>query len=129
MLLACVSLLASSISACACSHHAIQSVQKKKSCHSHAEEPATQEADKNSGSTHLNGSCVCFTREPLVASVKSERKATDLKSPLLVVEPESPSFERRSVAVRQPLIDRQFDQTYNSTARLGLLPARAPPRL
>lgn len=126
VLLASVSLLASSVSACACSHHSLRT-EKKTSCHSHAEPSRAHRASEKSGSTCINETCVCVQREPVTASVKSGDKVSDVKNQHLAAELFHLSFQRETTRTNTLPVGHSPPQL--SSIVLGNLPARAPPRL
>lgn len=126
VILACASLVASSVAACACSHH-VQKITVKNDCHGHNQK--TEAAQAKGDVNDFDKICICFVgqQSPYIASRASGK---DFKSN---VEPAKPGhiIETEIIAVSfsiESLPDFISDVSYSSTLS-SLLPSRAPPRL
>ena len=127
-LLAILSLFASSVSACACSHHQEKQETETASCHEHSAETKPEQIldDNSSEIVKANVSeagCVCFQTAPKVVvkseNVKVEKHAATIPSVL----PVEIVFVVQTVSARiyfsKPL--------YLSDSFYNLSPGRAPP--
>ncbi|MEP7076794.1 MAG: hypothetical protein ABI878_13390 [Acidobacteriota bacterium] len=124
---AVLSLLAGSVSACTCSHHEEKAKTERPSCHSHTHEQAV--SPENDSTRSFDAECECLTAKPLPAIVaKSDKKNADLHSESVLTGdgagvPEFVSVRIASAAISSP------QDVYLSAEPYRLLPARAPPRL
>lgn len=129
VLLACVSLLASSISACACSHHQVHSNLKESSCHAHSEMAEMPQADEHTDSSSADQVCICVSKEPAAAAIKSGNQPAGEKASALLAAVVVPLLADTLVLGSETVAAAFVRSVYPSRIALGLLPSRAPPRL
>ena len=117
-----LALLASSVSACMCSHHKVEATPEAPSCHQHAEMAMT---DNDTNCFSSDDDCVCaFASEQSVA--KSE--AIKLKKQVALAGTETPVFAT-SIEI-QPIVKIGFITPSHFAAPLDdLSSSRGPPRL
>jgi len=127
--LAVISLFASSVSACNCSHHVEQTQNEGPSCHSHSHQ--TNSAAKTASSASADAPCECILLKTAPAIIaKSEREKTTPQKQIADVLVQSAEFEQRHVAVADVVSVTSTDAPSDLSHYLsGLLPSRAPPRL
>jgi cytoskeletal protein RodZ len=136
LILCCVlSLLASSVSACICSHHQQQTETEAPSCHSHTAENVaaeqTNDADSPAKTIIASASdadaCCCVQPAPKVAAqsetVKPEKQAAALTT--TAAAPRADVFIVRII----PVENRLPKPLYLTDSFYNLSPGRAPPRL
>jgi len=126
--LAVLSLFATSVSACNCSHHVEQVQTEVPSCHSHSHQ--ANSGAKGSSSRSLDAPCECLLAKPAPAIIaKSEKKKLQLQKAVTDPLAASVGFEQPHLsAVASATVTPNDPLTYLSR-HLGLLPSRAPPRL
>ena len=126
---ACLMFLASSVSACACSHHVVKAEPDLPPCHAAAHKSTAASVDPNADGHHVDTACTCFIRDamPFVAS-KSDSK--NLKSVPLVKGQNAPESEyaREGCFALQIVFTPGLPSRYDRTLDLSA-PSRAPPRL
>lgn len=125
-------MLASSVAACACSHHSIKVEAAEPSCHSgsHESMPTTGNESVESDAPIIDGSCNCYVNvpTPVVASGKAQRVAKiEKESANPPHENEVVTVEFR-VATRASIVVEAEPPFYLSVLRRAG-PSRAPPRL
>jgi hypothetical protein len=127
--MAVLSLFASSVSACTCSHHVEQAKAESPSCHSHTHRESS--TPTNASPTSVDSLCECLLAKPAPAIIaKSEKKKLQLQKeiaetkvePMEVGKPIPISVNPVSLVLNDPSI-------YLTRHFACLLPARAPPRL
>ena len=124
ILVACLSLVVSSLGACICPHHETKAEKPTLSCHSTLHEAA----DADSNSSRAEAPCICIRDSLPVILNKSERKRADLL-PETVEGNEfsitAPMFGFVSqVPSLLPVRIFTYQELYSRSA-----PSRAPPRL
>lgn len=127
VILACSSLLASNVAACACSHHVEKKVVESH-CHSHHDEAQAVEIQSDSDS--YDTSCVCAVEQPSPFAT-SKVPTKEFKANDKLAKPEhifiDVSFATLT-AYSAPATNCVNSFSYSLNLR-SLLPARAPPRL
>jgi hypothetical protein len=125
-----ISLLASSVSACTCSHHQERAKVEASSCHSHSHNESTLEIQNNATSQSVQSPCECILVKPAPAIIaKSDKRKSALQPDAVLSETRVPSFERE-IVIAAVLPGVEIDQSaYPSKRPSGLVPSRAPPRL
>src|SRR5258708_37479100 len=125
-----ISLLASSVSACTCSHHQGQAKVEASSCHSHSHNESTFEIQNNATSQSVQFPCECILAKPALAIIaKSDMRKSALQPDAILSETQVPSFERE-IVIAAVSSKAEFDKSaYPSKRPSGLVPSRAPPRL
>lgn len=129
-LLAILSLFASSVSACACSHHQEKPEVSPASCHGH---PAETKTGQNHGgkssesiiTTVSEPGCFCLQPAPKVVAKSENIKVKKHVAAFPFVKPIEIAFVRQVVSVKIDFSKRLYlsDSFYN------LSPGRAPPAL
>jgi len=126
---AALSLFASSVSACSCSHHLEQAKTETPSCHFHSHEASPTVQNASPASADAPCECVLVKPSPAIIA-KSEKKKLRLEKNAGETWVEPAKFKlpdlANDVAVVEPPNDPSNYLTRHFT---GLLPARAPPRL
>jgi hypothetical protein len=125
-----VSLFASSISACACSHHAGKVEIETPSCHGHSEtaktgQPQKSDVNENAQSLVPQDECCCVAPPPK-ASAKSENLRIEKQALAnLSLAPVETTSSRQTISVKSEFVRKIYltDSFYNLT------PGRAPPNL
>lgn len=126
--LAVLSLLASSVSACTCSHHEGRA-QAEPSCHLHSrgEERAST---TNAAPQSFDPACECVPSKPVPAVIsKSAKKASQPHEQIAASPIWHISLEPVAAVASDGSIVRLDPPSFLSEYFSGLLPARAPPRL
>lgn len=119
-------MFASSLEACACSHH-VEKIIVEADCHSHQTTEATQ---ANGNESVCDKSCICAVGQ-LSVYVASKAPSKELKPIDEQAKPAKVLAETEFVAINgytEPPSDFVKNVSYSSTLS-SLLPARAPPRL
>lgn len=127
-----LSLAASSLAACVCSHHAIAKAQEHKpSCHQTS--PKTEQTQAENSETknafpELGESCNCFAKvsQPFIVG-KSENVKTQKSLAILPVQTKVEALE--SISKNQSAKIHFEYHFYNSNYLRKLTPPRAPPVL
>jgi hypothetical protein len=120
-----LSLFVSSVSACACSHHASKAAAQTESCHEHSGKKQSPEVDSTRELRQLDGGSECFCAEsaPRLFSksetIKIEKQTAAL--PFLRVEIETVST---AISVVNVYFEKPF---YLSDSFYNLKSPRAPP--
>lgn len=124
---ALLSLLAGSVSACACSHHGEKAKAESPSCHSHT--PEQLASPGNVSARSYDAECECMTAKPPPAIVaRSDKKNADVHSETVRVAESVDFAQFVLVSIALPAIGSARG-IYLSVERHRLIPARAPPRL
>jgi hypothetical protein len=124
VLSACASLLASSVSACTCSHHQLH--PEHTSCHEHSESKSFV-GNHDCGADCIEETCICPAKEPIVAT-KADKRTPDLKNfPPPNAAPLT--LETKNQIVLTDTASEYRAHQYISKSGHRLLPSRAPPRL
>jgi hypothetical protein len=122
-LLSMISMLVSSVAACACSHHSVPKAESKKSCHSHSE--SAIEVDSGYQGQIISGTgCSCGQASPRLV-FKQDQKQLQVKpaiTPSMLVDPEFVAIVAESAG--DNFGTRSFSQSFLRNSTLG----RAPPR-
>ena len=129
-LLALLSLFASTISACACSHHQEKTQTDSRSCHEHSTETkANQNGDDNLLKTIKvivsETGCICLQPAPKAVAKSENVKVEKHIAGLPAVKP-------IEIAKTQQIVSAKIDfskPTYLSDSFYNLSPGRAPPSL
>ena len=128
VVLSMISMLVSSVAACACSHHSTPKAEAKKSCHSHSgsalEQDGSQVGSDYRGQIVSGIDCSCGQASPRLV-FKQDQKQSQVKPAITPSIPADPQF----VAIAaEPAVDnfgtRTFSQSFLRSSTLG----RAPPR-
>jgi hypothetical protein len=129
-LLAVLSLFASSVSACACSHHQGKPQTETSSCHEHAAQTTAGQNHVGSWSETVKTTisetvCVCLQPSPKVSAKSENLKVEKHRAAILIVKPIQIAFIVQTVSAK---ID--FSKpSYLSDSFYNLSPGRAPPVL
>ena len=132
VLAAIFSLAASSIAACACSHHQIpmEAAPAETSCHGpgHADQQGKQILDQPGPGDQLDTGCNCFVRDSVPSLSGKTRNLTDCADTACdecsVIALDLTRVLRRSPPANFPSLAADYDSPRSTRA-----PARAPPRL
>jgi hypothetical protein len=119
-----LSLLASSVAACVCAHHAEKVEAAAASCHGHEETPPQKTgAPENIARLDANDECGCVQPAPRVFSksetVKLEKQTAALPSSPVEIVPAAPPATAKNVYFEKPF--------YLSDSFYNLKSPRAPP--
>ena len=121
-----LSMLVTSVAACACSHHPVETSLTKSSCHSHSE---SSHNDRHAVTDHerqtMSGTgCSCAQASPRLV-FKQDQKELQVKLPIVRSSLDDPQFV---LVAHAPVVDnfvtRTFSQAFLGSSILG----RAPPR-
>jgi len=120
-----MSMLVSSVAACACSHHSAAKAESKESCHSHSES-----ASKHGEHTAAKGPALSCTG-----------CSCEQVSPRLIFKQDQKQLQVKPVIARSPLTDPQFfvitadtavdnfdTRSFSQSILRSSTPSRAPPR-
>lgn len=118
-----LALLVSSVSACACSHHAAAKPNQTSSCHSHATSPTVGSPETTKNPTISDAGCKCATVTPRLAA-KSEKKQFNVKPAIALSVAEPVSFALNLRVHKSQFIPAEFTLSFLRTSIKG----RAPPR-
>lgn len=125
-----VTLLISSVSACACDHHGTRVARAKPSCHSAASHEDPVKVEVTTDNTRIEKSCNCNIHiSPASVLTRSEKKGVVLQQDAAAADVILPSRET-SNTVSSPescFLDNDLD-LYETLAH-SRAPSRAPPRL
>ena len=129
-ILAGLSLFASSVSACACSHHQEKSETEISSCHEHSTETkaAKNHAEEFSETIQTvvsESECVCFQIAPKIVAKSENIKVEKQVAAIPAIKPIEIIFVRQNISAQIDFAKPPYlsDSFYN------LSPGRAPPFL
>jgi hypothetical protein len=130
VLAAVLSLMASAVAACACSHHQVSAAPVEISCHdaSHETSQPQNDVDQPSPGDQVETGCNCFVQERSPSLSSKARIPNDSSSEAPV---DQQVLELRQVLVAEPAATANYSPpiTYYDLLRGTRAPARAPPRL
>lgn len=123
-----LSMLATSVAACTCSHHPTENAETESSCHSHAKSSSEHHhstADTADRGQNVSSSCCsCDQASPRVV-FKQDQKQSQVKP---AVTP-STSTDPRFVAISaETAIDNFRTRSFSHSILRSSTPSRAPPR-
>ena len=127
-LLSMMSMLMSSVAACACSHHAAPKAESKKSCHSHSETASEQHRERAvveyQGRIVSGPGCSCSQVSPRLV-FNRDQKQSQVKTAIA----RSPLMDLRFVAITLELtLDNFGSESFSQSFLRNSTPGRAPPR-
>jgi len=127
--MAVLSLFASSVSACTCTHHVEQAKAESPSCHSHTHRESS--TPTNASPTSVDSLCECLLAKPAPAIIaKSEKKKLPLQRDAGETSAEPVKFNLPGFANDVSVVETtKYLSNYLTRHFTGLLPSRAPPRL
>jgi len=129
-LVAMVSLFASSVSACTCSHHPEQAETETDSCHAHSHHDEMSADQDQASLVSVESQCECVLAKPVPAvATKSSKKSESPQQDAAHSELFAPSFQRAMLLPAVSAKITRSDSRFLSKHLERLIPARAPPRL
>src|SRR5688572_17497864 len=126
ILLACFSLVISSVGACLCPHHETRPEKAGLSCHSRSH--GTEASESNADDNRLESLCICVRHSsPVVLNKSNKKKTDDQKHPIAPFD--LPVFESAVHFVPNNSIAKTTWPFFQGDVHGLSAPSRAPPRL
>jgi hypothetical protein len=124
-----MSILVSSVAACACSHHSVPRAETKKSCHSHSERATNHDGGRTSaeykGQIVSGSGCSCAQASPRLV-FKQDQKQLQISPATAPSAPTDPQFV---AALADVPVDNFGSQSFTQSFLIDSTQGRAPPRL